>query len=88
MALKPSIFHGESTPADDTSLKKGSEEARKIGVPEADSGVVDAYYARAPKAHSHHLQTADGEVSCAVWNVNDSTRAKYQEDDNKDETIK
>ena len=91
MAVRPNIFSsvmGKGNPADSQSCKASAEKARAIGVPEDDSGVVDAFYPMGAKPHNHHLQTADGEIACATWGVGEGTRQQYQEDENKDETIK
>lgn len=71
-----------------TSLKKQYEAAKAEGLPESDSGVVDAFYPMPPKAHSHHLQNATDEVECAAVQVGEGTRQAYQENKNKDEVIK
>lgn len=91
MATKPNIFSavmGKSSPANAESCKTAAENADKIGVPEDESGVVDAYYPQGGKPHNHHLQVADGEIACAVWGVGDGVRQRYQESDNGDEVIK
>ncbi len=71
-----------------TSLKKQDESAQEVGLPEADSGVVDAFYPLSPKPHSHHLQDATDEVECAAVQVGEGTRTQYQENSNRDEVIK
>lgn len=81
------VMDNTSNPAS-SSCEAVMKAMRDIGIPENDSGVVPAYYPVGPNPHNHHLQDADGEIACAVWGLPEGTRAKYQEDENKDETIK
>lgn len=71
-----------------TSIKKQHESAEQVGLPEADSGVTDAFYPFPNKAHGHHLQDATDEVECAAVPVGEGTRQRYQENSNNDEVIK
>lgn len=77
---------GEDVPADSESCEGEAEKSRKVGLPEMD-GVTDAFYPRPPKAHSHHLQTADAEIANATWGVGEAVRQEYQEKLNHDATI-
>ena len=72
-----------------TSIKKQFEAAKPLaGKPEADSGVVDAFYPMPPKPHSHHMQDATDEIECAANQVGEGERQQYQEDMNGDEVLK
>ena len=67
-----------------TSLKKQHEAAQTVGLPEADSGVCDAFYPFPNKARGHHLQDATDEVECAAVQVGEGTRQKMQNPSDED----
>lgn len=69
-----------------TSLKKQHEAAQAVGLPEADSGVSDAFYPFPNKAQGHELQDATDEIEMAAVQVGEGTRQKVQNP--SDEVIK